>query len=343
MRVAVLGAGSIGTVAGAYLAAAGQDVELIARNPAQVQAFNEGGARITGTTEFQADVHAVTPDGMSGIYDVVLLLTKQLQNAETLRNLLPYLGPTSVVCSLQNGIPEEDIAAIVGRDRVVAGSVEFGATQSGLGVSSLTTEVTQMKKYAFQIGELSGERTERIGEIKAILDFIGGTHISENLIGTKWSKLLVNNAFSGLSAALGGTYGDVLDNEISVQSAAYIADETIKVARARGVKFAPMGGFDVTMLEISSPADVPARVQAFRAILAPHRLLKASMLQDLEKKRPTEVDYINGTVVRLAVGTPISTPFNTMVVKLVKQAEETGTVPDFNTNVRYFESLLSNR
>ena len=341
MRIAVYGAGSLGTIIGAYISAQGEEeVELIDVNQAHVNALNNDGAKIIGTTEFQAKVRAITPDQMSGIYDLVLLLTKQLFNDSVLNELLPFLGDDSVVCSLQNGIPEEKVASIVGRERIIAGSVEFGATYIERGVSKLTTEFSRFKTYAFQIGELTGATTERIQRIKLILDHVGGTHISDNLVGTKWSKLLINNAFSGLSAALNGEYGDILDNEIAIASAAHIIDETIKVGHANGVKFAKMNGFDIASLEINSERDIPERMQTLRRIMEPSRLLKASMLQDLEKKRKTEIDYINGVVPRLAKGTGIPTPYNKMVVKLVESAEESQTVPKFATNIKLFEDLL---
>ncbi|RJS50116.1 ketopantoate reductase family protein [Bacillus sp. PK3_68] len=339
MRIAVLGAGSLGTIAGAYIAAGGQDVELIDVYQAHVDALNQTGAKIIGTTDFQAKVKAITPDDMSGTYDLVLLLTKQLFNDSVLKNLLPFLGEQSVVLSLQNGIPEEKVASIVGRERVIAGSVEFGATFMEPGVSKLTTEFTHFKEYAFQIGELNGETTERIQQIKSILDLVGGTHISNNLVGTKWSKLLINNAFSGLSAALNKEFGGVLDHEVSIVSAAHIADETIKVGHVNGVKFAKMNTFDIASLEIKSEKDIPERVQTLRKFMESSRLLKASMLQDLEKKRKTEIDYINGVVPRLAADKGILTPYNDMVVKLVKQAEETQSVSNFETNIKFFEEL----
>ncbi|WP_144511960.1 ketopantoate reductase family protein [Bacillus sp. FJAT-22090] len=339
MRIAILGAGSLGTIAGAYIAAGGQDVELIDVYQAHVDALNQSGAKIIGTTDFQAQVKAITPDNMSGIYDLVLLLTKQLYNDSILRDLLPFLGKQSVVLSLQNGIPEEKIAAIVGRERVIAGSVEFGATFMEPGVSSLTTEYNHFKKYAFQIGELNGAITERVQQIKSILDLVGGTTISDNLIGTKWSKLLINNAFSGLSVALNTEYGGVLDSEIGIVCAAHIADETIKVGHANGVKFAEMNGFDVASLEIKSEKDIPVHIQTLRTIMEPSRLLKASMLQDLEKKRKTEIDFINGVVPQLSAEKGILTPYNEMVVKLVKQAEETQTITNFDSNIKFFEEL----
>ncbi|PKR86492.1 ketopantoate reductase family protein [Heyndrickxia camelliae] len=341
MRIAVLGAGSLGTIVGAYLADGGMDVELIDTYQEHVDALNQTGAKVIGTTEFHAKVRAITPENKSGKYDLVLLLTKQLFNDTILRELLPFLKDDSVVCSLQNGIPEEKVASIVGVERVIAGSVEFGATFIEPGVSSLTTEYTQFKKYAFQIGELNGATTERIQSIKSVLDLVGGTHISDNLVGTKWSKLLINNAFSGLSAALNGEYGDILDNEIGILSAVYIADETIKVGHATGVTFAKMNGFDISSLELQSEKDIPKRIQTLRVVMEPSRLLRASMLQDLEKKRKTEIDYINGVIARMGEGTGILTPFNDLIVKLVKSAEEYQTVPNFDTNIKAFEELLN--
>lgn len=340
MRIAILGAGSLGTIVGAYLTAGGMDVELIDAYKEHVDNLNQIGAKVVGTTEFQAKVKAITPENKSGKYDLVLLLTKQVYNDSVLKELLPFLKEDSIVCSLQNGIPEKKVASIIGDERVIAGSVEFGATFIEPGVSSLTTEYNQFKKYAFQIGELNGETTERIQRIKSVLDLVGGTHISDNLVGTKWSKLLINNAFSGLSAALNGEYGDILDNEVGIVSAVHIADETIKVGHANGVKFAKMGGLDLESLELRSENDIPKRIKTFRASMEPSRLLRASMLQDLEKKRKTEIDYINGVVPKMAEGTGISTPYNNMVVKLVKLAEESQTVPNFVVNIKFFRDMI---
>ncbi|MGD0031654.1 2-dehydropantoate 2-reductase [Paenibacillus illinoisensis] len=343
MRIAILGAGSLGTIVGAYLADGGMDVELIDAYQEHVDALNETGAKVVGTTEFHARVKAITPDQKSGTYDLVLLLTKQLSNSTILRELLPFLHDESIVCSLQNGIPEENVASIVGAERVIAGSVEFGATFMEPGVSSLTTEYTQFKKYAFQIGELNGETSDRIQRVKSVLDLVGGTHISDNLVGTKWSKLLINNAFSGLSAALNGEYGDILDDEVGIVSAVHIADETIKVGHANGVEFVKMNGFDIASLELQSEQDIPERIKTLRYVMEPSRLLKASMLQDLEKKRKTEIDYINGVVSSKAEGTGIATTYNDLVVKLVQAAEETQTVPDFQTNIEEFKHLVDGR
>ncbi|MFC9708711.1 ketopantoate reductase family protein [Paenibacillus sp. NPDC056933] len=341
MRIAIVGAGSLGTIVGAYLADGGMDVELIDAYQEHVNALNQTGAKVTGTTEFQAKVKAITPEQKSGQYDLVLLLTKQLYNDPVLQELLPFLHEDSMVCSLQNGIPEDNVASIVGAKRVIAGSVEFGATFIEPGISSLTTAYTQFKQYAFQIGELNGEHTDRIQRVKEVLDLVGGTHISDNLVGTKWSKLLINNAFSGLSAALNGTYGDILDHEAGIRSAVHIADETIKVGHANGVSFVKMNGFVIASLELLNESDIAERIQTLRYVMEPSRLLKASMLQDLEKKRKTEINFINGVVSNKAKGTGIATPYNDLVVQLVQAAEEAQTIPQFDTNILAFEELLN--
>lgn len=101
-----------------------------------------------------------------------------------------------------------------------------------------------------------------------------------------------------------------------------------------------MMGFDLSTLELQSSEDVEVRVQTFRTLLKAHRLLRASMLQDLERHRPTEIDYINGVIPKQAEGTGILTPFNSLVVQCVKQAEEHQTMPDFETNLKRFAYCL---
>ena len=184
MRMAVMGAGSLGTIIGAYLSQANEDVELIDVNKEHVQALNENGATIVGTVNETIPVKAITPEEMTGTYDLVLLLTKQVFNEEVLHNLEPYLREDSTLLSLQNGVPEEALSSKLGKNRVVGGSVEFGATWIKAGVSELTTAVDSFKQNAFQIGELDGNNTERIQQIQKLLNHVGHTEISDNLIGT---------------------------------------------------------------------------------------------------------------------------------------------------------------
>ena len=102
-RYAIYGAGSLGTVLGAYITKNGGEIDLINRNKAHVETLKNNGAHITGTVEMTVPVKAITPDEMEGVYDVILLMTKQLYNKEVVAFLKDYLAEKGVIVTLQNG------------------------------------------------------------------------------------------------------------------------------------------------------------------------------------------------------------------------------------------------
>ena len=154
-RYAIYGAGSLGTVLGAYITKNGGKIDLINRNQAHVAALREKGARITGTVDLAVPVTALTPDEMTGKYDVILLLTKQLQNPEVVTFLKDYLADDGVIVTLQNGIPEPGIAEIIGEERTMGCVVEWGATLSAPGECILTSDPDSL---SFQMGRMKGCR-----------------------------------------------------------------------------------------------------------------------------------------------------------------------------------------
>jgi len=113
MRMAIMGAGSLGTIIGALITKGGREIELIDINKEHVDALNNSGARITGFLDLCVPVKAIVPSEMTGTYDLVFLLTKQVYNKTTLAQLLPHLSEDSIVCTLQNGVPEDYVV----RDR----------------------------------------------------------------------------------------------------------------------------------------------------------------------------------------------------------------------------------
>jgi len=338
MRVAIMGSGSLGTIIGAMITAGGQQVDLIDINKEHVDALNQSGAKITGFINLQVPVKALLPEELTGEYDLVFLLTKQVYNQATLDEILPHLHSDSIVCTLQNGVPEDCVASYIGRERTIGGVVGFGATWLGPGVSELATQEDTLKSYAFDIGELDGSITPRLQEVKKVLDLVGHCHISDNIMGIKWAKLLMNATFSGMSAALGCRFGDVLASEKAMFSLAHIADETIKVAHAHGIKLEVMQGKDMEFLELQDENDIPNKMDFYREVWTPHSQTKASMLQDLEKNRKSEIDFINGFVSKKGKEAGIKTPYNDLVVTLVKKAEEKGYPPTFNDNIKHFDS-----
>lgn len=142
MRAAIYGAGSLGTILGAYITKNGGKIELINRNKAHIEALNKRGAAVTGTVNFTQPVHAYTPDEMSGKYDIIFLMTKQQQNKEVVTYIKDYLSDDGVVVTLQNGIPEIEIGEIIGEERVLGCTVAWGATMQGPGTCELSVTLS---------------------------------------------------------------------------------------------------------------------------------------------------------------------------------------------------------
>ncbi|QDR79226.1 ketopantoate reductase family protein [Sporomusa termitida] len=340
MRTAILGAGALGIIIGARMTQNGQQVDLIDSFKENVDALNSNGATVTGFLEMHQPVKALTPAEITGTYDLILLLTKQTANETALPKLLPHLHKESVVCTLQNGVPEESVASYVGRERTIGGAVGFGATWLKPGVSELTSTMEAVEKFAFEIGEIDGVVRPRLEKVKEVLSTAGGTTILTNLMGIRYTKLLMNSTFSGMSAALNGTFSDVLANPKAMICVAHIADEVIKVCHGLGYRMVEMQGSDFEFLELNNKAEIPSKMDFYKKVWGRHNN-KASMLQDLEKGKKTEIDYINGVVCRGGSKCGIPTPFNDKVVELVKEAEARGGVNDFSYLERFNDIIES--
>lgn len=339
MRAAIVGAGSLGTVIGALISRAGKRIDLIDTYQDHVAALNREGATITGAIELNVPVTAYTPDQMTGHYDLVFLLTKQTANVDTLTMLMPHLHAESIVCTLQNGIPEHAVAERVGVERTIGGAVGFGATWLSPGVSALTSTYETLKNFAFEIGEIDGVDRPRLTTVQSYLACVGTTEIRPNLMGIRFTKVLMNATFSGMSAALGCTFGEVLRDPKAMTCLAFVADECIKVAKAHDIQLVPMQGENLARFELDGPADIPSKMPLYRKIWGGHVALKASMLQDLEKGRDTEIDYINGVICRLGRERSVPTPFNDKIVELVTRAQDRRGINDF-TFLDAFDRLL---
>jgi 2-dehydropantoate 2-reductase len=331
MKTVLIGAGSLGTIIGALISKNGGNILLVDKNIEHVRALNENGATITGGLELaNIRVKACIPQDLSGKYDLVIYLVKNVFNEEALKQILPYLHEESIVCTLQNGIPEDEVSEYVGRERTIGGTVGWGASWQSPGVSKLTSSKKALIESSFVIGEMDGRITERLKEVKKILDLVGNTVITDNLIGIRWSKLFINSTLSGMSASLGCTYGDVLDNEKALTCAAYIGNEIIKITKVKGINIESFQGYDLSKFEFENETQVPEILKIYQDMFSPHRSIKASMLNDLcNNIFKTEIDYINGKVVSEGKKVGIPTPFNEKVVELVKTAARKHEIPNF--------------
>ncbi len=303
MRVGIIGAGALGSVIGGSLAEAGNDVLLVNRNRAHVDAINRDGLTISTNGKDRAvAIRAAIPAEVGEPADLVIVLVKSFHTAEAVREAIGLVDPNTTVLSLQNGLGHEDILiGLVGRDRVIAGKTYIGGVMFGPGhvIAGVDGKETI-------IGELDGRISPRIERIAATFEAAGmKLVVSRNIMGAMWDKLLVNIATGALSGITRLAYGGLYAvPELEVAAMAAVA-EAIAVAKASGIA-----------LETVHPRD--AWVKAGSG-LPPE--FKASMLQSLEKGSVTEVDFINGAVVRAGAKAGVPTPVNATLVACVKGIE----------------------
>ena len=334
MRVAIYGAGSLGTILGAFISKAGVPIELINRNKAHVEALQTKGAQVVGTMNFNQPVVAYTPDQMSGEYDILFLMTKQQHNAEVVQMLKGFLASDGVLVTFQNGLPEMQIADVLGEERVLGCTVAWGATMQSPGVCELTSEPDAL---SFSLGAVSEKKSKHFTKVKELLEKMGTVDVEENFLGTRWSKLLINAAFSGMSAVLGCTFGEAAGPKASRRIVQKLIKECIDVCQVGGIRIEPVQGKDIVKLLNYTNA----LKRAFSFFIIPiairkHAKLKASMLQDLEKGKLTEVDAINGAVSEYGRKVGFPTPANDKVVEIIHRIERGELKPCFD-NLKYFE------
>ena len=327
----------MGTILGAYITKNGGRIDLVNHNFAHVRALNEKGAHVVGSVDFVQPVKAITPYEMAGTYNIIILLTKQMENEQIVRFLMPYLTPDGVIVTLQNGIPELLISHIVGAGHVLGCTVAWGATMLAPGVSELTSAPDSL---TFQLGSLSPFPNRHVNEVKELLQLMGPVVIEDNFIGTRWTKLLINASFSGLSTALGATFGETIRPRDSRLVTLALIKECIDVARKGNIRFEPVQGKDViTLLDFNNPVKKSIATAILPLTMRKHMRLKASMLQDIEKGKRCEVDAINGVVCSSGREVGVPTPLNDMVVDVIHRIER-GELKPCRDNLEFFLPLM---
>lgn len=319
MRAAIYGAGAMGTAMGAYFARKGFFADVICRNAAHVQKMKEQGVKITGTDNFSVNVNALLPEEMSGQYDVIFLTTKQLENVQTANFLKGYLKDEGVLCTIQNGLPEYTLAEILGKRRVLGCVCSWGASLVSAGEVVMTSSP---EKIEYQIGSPFEEKAPTDG-VKGILSLMGRVVEEQNFLGARWTKLIINNAFSPLSGLTGLTFGQIARNRRTRRIAQGIFNESAKVCRALGVKPTKIQGHDaVALLSYNNPLK-----RAFSSLLFPvamknHSHILSGMYFDLSRGRKCEVEYFCGIVSSLGDKTGVDTPLTDKMSSLIAEIED---------------------
>lgn len=333
MKAAIYGAGSLGTILGAYITKNNGQIDLINRNAAHIAALKKKGAQIVGKVNFTVPVNAMTPQEMHDKYDLIILMTKQLDNENIVKSLVPFMDDDCIICTMQNGLPELSVSNIIGEDRVMGCTVAWGATMQAPGISELTSEPDSM---SFGLGRMNGKKDKKLEEVKSLLELMCPVDIEDNFMGVRWSKLLINAAFSGMSAVCGSTFGEAANNKKSRAIILSIIKEVIDVATANGITITPVQGHDVVkLLYYKNALKKQLSFMLIPIVIKKHSSLRASMLQDLEKGKLTEVDAINGVVCAYGDKAGIDTPYNDKVCEIIHGIEQ-GKLKSSFDNVKLF-------
>ena len=287
----MLGAGAIGSLYGAKLAA-GNNVTLIGRAE-HAAAINSQGLRIEGIESQVVPVHAATSVGQIGPDALIVLTTKVPDSTEALRAIADLVRDDTTILCLQNGIGSERIARVALGDRgiVLRGITQFGAIFKAPGVIQFMAR-----------GYTVIEKHERSARIAAVLSAAGlDCRVSGDIGADVWHKLIINCVVNPITAILGSEVGGIVNPQLDPLKRLVI-DECIAVAAAEGVTFQ-----DVFLQQIDD---------RFRPS---HNI--ASMLQDLRRGHPTEIDYLNAAVVALGSQHGIACPVNGALTAIVKAME----------------------
>jgi len=306
LKIAIVGAGALGGTFGALLTDAGFDVTLVEIDKRRVDAISKNGIILhmpDGTKKY-VKVKITDDPKKVGIVDIVQISVKGYHTDSAARSALPMIGENTYVLSVQNGLGNlEVIANVVGKEKVIGGVTAHSAMPISFHEIKYTGGIGGL-----WIGRYDGKKDKRLEEIAEMFTKAGfPTEIIEGNIEIPiWRKLLANVACNAVAAITGFTGNQLLGCEHTRELIIKLAEETAQVAKAKGLEFDELNYAGAFVLKALSGV----------------KDNKISMLQDIEAKRRTEIDTLNGAVVREGKKYGVPTPYNETITYIVKALEQ---------------------
>jgi len=317
-RIAIIGAGAIGSALGALLARAGRNVILIGR-AAHVGAIRRDGLHVDGALgAFTVPIAAA--EALYFRPDLAFLTVKTQDVLAAVQAYAALLAGVPVV-TFQNGVRSDALAAtIVPKQQLISAVVNIHANFLTPGA------VTLIYPGPVLIGRPFGRNDADVEALAAILRDVVPTRVSAHIHGAHWLKLIVNlnNAFPALTNA---SFHRIFADPGLRQLAVKVMLEGLRVAKRAGIRLASLPDTPAALIRLIGwlPLRLAARVVAAKARrMETEWPLLGSTLQSLQRKRPTEIDYLNGEVVRMGRQLGVATPLNAIMVEMVHQVEQTG-------------------
>jgi 2-dehydropantoate 2-reductase len=305
MKIAIVGAGAMGCLYGAKLSAVPtNEVFMIDVWKDHIDAVNENGLQMeeNGETLHYSNLKGITNAEQAGPCDLAIIFVKSTLTGKAVRENNAVFGPDTVALTLQNGLGNIDlIKAEIGGGNVIAGTTAHGATMLGPG------RMRHAGNGKTVIGELDGKMTERLERTAQVFRDAGlETELSDNVLGLVWDKLMVNvgiNALCGITGLQNGALLNYPELEELLEAA---VSEAHSVAKAKGIQ-----------LSYTDP------VSHTKDVCKATASNKCSMLQDILNGKQTEIDMINGAVVKEGAELGIAAPVNLTLANLIKFKQRT--------------------
>ena len=340
-KIAIVGTGAVGGYAGAHMVQAGEDVTFIDAWPEHVEHMRKHGLRVThamNVPEFTVPVRALHLTDVQQLakeppVDIAFVCTKSYDTAWATMMIRQYLGPDAYVVSLQNCMNEETIAGIVGWGKTlgcIASSITVnlpdpGHIHRGAGKHGAAHTV-------FRAGEVHGRITPRAEEVTRLVGTADSAKVTENLWGERWSKLVANVIGNGLSACTGLPGAQILENETLRRFQMRLGSEAIRVGQAQGYALEEILHIAPDTIARAGEGDAAAMrtcdEQRFKDAKRTSADQRPSMGQDMLKGRRTEIEFLNGLVVREGEKLGLPCRANAVLTDIVKRVEKGELKPD---------------
>lgn len=318
--ILVIGAGAVGGITAALLRKNGFDVEIICKHDDYASLIRNEGLEVSGFCgNFKIKMPAyASVNEVKEKKDLILHATKATEMVETAEAVKPLLKENTHVVSLQNGICEDELAWVLGIERIIGCVTGFGATMDSYGKLVMTSAGD------FTIGYPAGRQDDYLLHVADVLSAVVPVRVTDNIIGHLYSKLMINSCISSLGVISGLYLGKMLSIKKIRKIFIEIIREGVTVADKMNLKIEIFGGkidFHEFVKGNSFLSDI-RRHFMIRIIGFKYRRLKSSSLQSVERGRLTEIDYLNGYIVRNASAHNVPVPVNAAIVMLVREIEQ---------------------
>jgi 2-dehydropantoate 2-reductase len=319
-----MGAGALGCYVGAFLTRAGADVTFIDMWPEHVETMRAQGLRASGSQgDFTVPVkamHLTNAQGITEFFDFAFIAMKSYDTEWATHFIKRYVKPEGFFISLQNCWNDPIIGAIVGQDReigCIASHIEVALWEPGH-VNRGGSVGRDHGHVVFRVGEQDERITPRTEKVARLLDNIDAAYATDNLWGERWAKLCQNGMGNAISAMTGLGSQDMAQDPRCRRIRINLAMEGAKVGLAHGYRVVAINGKAAEFWASADQGDVFEELDDFMSQSGGRVNWLASMAQDVEKGRHSEIDFMNGLICQKGREAKVPTPYHDAIVEAMR-------------------------